>query len=120
LDTDPLSKSNKVREALKKKKKRRVLVRKFLIKKFKKTLSLQCKAFLRSPYVKNLRKTQFKDSVKVTKREGKVTKEIISLPANIIESESIEELKKFATMKFTIEIVRHQYTDIVIDTWYVI
>lgn len=94
------TKSPKVQKALKDKQKRKIIVRKILRKKFSKKLSKECKKMLKTKYVKNLRKTQFKDTVKVTKTEPKVEKDIIRLPQGIIKNASTKTLKKFVALKY--------------------
>jgi len=45
--------------------------------------------------LKKIRKIQYKDVTKIVKQQPKMIKEMIRLPKNIIERESIKDLKKF-------------------------
>jgi len=96
------SKSKKVVDALKDKKKRRAMIRRYITKKYRRSLAKECNALLKTQYVKNLRKTQFKDSVKVIKKHGRISKELFRLPRNIIRDASMKNIKKFAALKFDV------------------
>jgi hypothetical protein len=94
------SKSARVRAACADKKKKRAMIRRWISKKFKRSLAKQCRILLKSEYVKNARKNQFKDIVKTTKRQSKVTRQLLRLPRHIIARESKKNLIKFASLKF--------------------
>lgn len=94
------SKSQKVKDAINNKSKRKLLIRKMLKKMFPKKLTKECKSMLRTPYVKQLRKVQFKDIVKTKRSEGKIEKGIVRVPSGLLKNASTKVLKEFVALKY--------------------
>jgi len=93
------SKSQRVQKALKNEKGRNAIIKKLIKKHFARQLARACRQILKTDYVKKLRKSQFKDAVKFSKSQGKITKGIYRLPRSLIKNDSLKSLKRFISLK---------------------
>jgi len=94
-----LSKKNKLKEMLKKKKiGRKVIIRGIIIKKFGRRLRREVRKILRSKVVRELERTQYKPIVTTKLYPTKETKEAVKLPKAILKLPSAE-IKKLLELR---------------------
>jgi len=97
------TKSPKVKKVLREKQKRKLIIRKILRNRFSLRLARESRRLLKTHHVRHLRKTQFKDTIKMKRSNPKVEKHIVRIPKGLIKHASRKNLRKFVSFKFRVE-----------------